>query len=393
MLAWGVPATFLLAALGFALLARHGSAFRWWSASFVLAAVGYALTVLPSEEGRWAKPLFEDTILLLAVAGTGVAFARRSGREPDFGPFLLIVGTAVAGAAVALVAFGSARHEILAIQSGCAAIMLLNAFRMRRDDAHPLEPVLFWLCIGIAGSLLLQNVLFLALPGEALTVATWRDTTWGFVFQLSGAATGILIAFCVMLASSFDIIGGLREVSQLDALTGVLNRRGLEHRAALLRERSPAGRPGFVVVADLDHFKTINDRFGHAAGDAVLCGFAALLEEIADGRGCVARLGGEEFAVVLSEGELADALRLAECVRAAVARVEWPRELAGNRITSSFGVAEWRPHEPLALGLSRADAFLYEAKAAGRDRVAGRVPAASRVEPERGAVPCLRSAV
>lgn len=167
-----------------------------------------------------------------------------------------------------------------------------------------------------------------------------------------------------------EALGELRRLATRDALTGLLNRRAFD---ALLSEESERasrlGRPLALVVLDLDHFKTINDTHGHPAGDAVLAAAARTMETVVRGIDRVARIGGEEFAVLLMEidapGALETAVRLVEAVRAK------PVEAAGTtlRPTASAGAAALPVHAATGADLlAAADRALYEAKRGGRDR-------------------------
>jgi diguanylate cyclase (GGDEF)-like protein len=162
------------------------------------------------------------------------------------------------------------------------------------------------------------------------------------------------------------------EVEQLadsDPLTGLWNRRYLERRLAEL-----AGAPISLALLDLDHFKQVNDRFSHDAGDAVLRHVGELLELHTGGapaRGAfAARLGGEEFVLVFPGPDSDGALRLCERVRAHVQAAEWAGVAAEVRLTVSIGfVTDSRGSVPASELLSEADACLYEAKRRGRNRV------------------------
>jgi len=156
--------------------------------------------------------------------------------------------------------------------------------------------------------------------------------------------------------------------SLTDSLTGVGNRRRLEE--ALAQELGRAERTGRTLsafIADLDHFKLVNDTFGHESGDKVLAAFGELLRRRTRASDVVARFGGEEFVVLMPETDLANAVLIAERVREAMAtsRIEPLPE----PVTVSFGVAERAAGEPGRALLARADRALYEAKHAGRDRV------------------------
>ena len=159
----------------------------------------------------------------------------------------------------------------------------------------------------------------------------------------------------------------LRNLAVTDTLTGVWNRR---HGTELLTADLSARRPGqalSLLMLDIDHFKTINDTFGHQAGDHVLIEIASRLRRSLRGNDMVARWGGEEFVVLLRDCALPDALRVAEDIRAAIA--ELPFGAMGS-LTVSVGVAEARASEDLTTWLERADQALYRAKRSGRNEVA-----------------------
>ena len=170
----------------------------------------------------------------------------------------------------------------------------------------------------------------------------------------------------------------LERLSVTDALTGLYNRRYLMGTLASEAQRSRRlRRPFSVLLADVDHFKQYNDTQGHPAGDAALTKIADILRKQTRAVDCVARYGGEEFLIVLLETTVATAALVAERIRARVAS----EEFAGGSMTLSIGVAECPSHgdTPETL-IASADAALYEAKGAGRDRV---VAAGGKQEPER----------
>jgi diguanylate cyclase len=161
----------------------------------------------------------------------------------------------------------------------------------------------------------------------------------------------------------------LAERAERDPLTGLGNRRHLERRFAELRDSALAsGRPLAVAMIDIDHFKRINDGFGHAAGDAVLCGVTEVLRDNSRGADIAVRLGGEEFVLVLPDLPRDGALGMLERVREGVARRPWPMLGEGATVTVSIGVAHAPPYELDDL-LRRADQAMYGAKRDGRNRV------------------------
>lgn len=154
-----------------------------------------------------------------------------------------------------------------------------------------------------------------------------------------------------------------------DPLTGVFNRAELDRRLAeFVPERLCIGQPGSLIICDIDHFKKINDSFGHQAGDEALVSFARILQELARETDMVARYGGEEFVVLCSDCDNATATARAEEMRRAVEQRTLP-SLRGNSLTASFGVTEVQSGDTDESFLARADRALLLAKQTGRNRV------------------------
>jgi diguanylate cyclase (GGDEF)-like protein len=133
----------------------------------------------------------------------------------------------------------------------------------------------------------------------------------------------------------------------------------------LISQAAASNTPITIVVIDVDHFKRINDSFGHATGDAVLVAIAAVLRDHAGQQALVARLGGEEFIAVLAGADIHLGVNKAEQLRMAIEDLE----PSGLPVTASFGVAQLQVGEAYEHVFSRADAAMYEAKQEGRNRV------------------------
>lgn len=167
------------------------------------------------------------------------------------------------------------------------------------------------------------------------------------------------------------LVDEVHKLSRTDALTACLNRRAIDERLPAEVERAQRyGRPLAVVFADVDHFKQINDRLGHAAGDEVLRRVAqtcraALRNEV----DWLARFGGEEFLIVLPETGLDSATAIAQRLRESIAALVVPVAGEAVHLTASFGAAQYRQGDTAQDLLARADGWLYQAKTDGRDRV------------------------
>jgi two-component system cell cycle response regulator len=164
----------------------------------------------------------------------------------------------------------------------------------------------------------------------------------------------------------------LLELTVTDGLTSLKNRRAFDRELVEGFEHARRyERPMSVVVVDVDHFKAINDQYGHPAGDCVLRAVAQVLESGTRASDFVARIGGEEFAILLPESPLMEALQFAEKVRAAVESATIRTAEIAHRVTVSVGVASM-PHSHVRSGAElfhAADQALYRAKANGRNRV------------------------
>lgn len=158
----------------------------------------------------------------------------------------------------------------------------------------------------------------------------------------------------------------LVQLSRIDPLTGALNRRGLEAEHARLGAH---GGWSHLLLIDLDHFKQINDTHGHAVGDEVLRCVSRTVAAALRGDDAMARLGGEEFAVVFGGTDSAGALQAAQRLLGLVQGRQWQRTAPGLAVSFSGGLVALQPGEPLSQALQRADALLYRAKAAGRARI------------------------
>ncbi|WP_244157220.1 GGDEF domain-containing protein [Phytopseudomonas argentinensis] len=199
------------------------------------------------------------------------------------------------------------------------------------------------------------------------------DMSSGFqkLFYLYMSFLATVLPPCAVWLVLRRLTDELRSLAAHDPLTRLLNRRGLmDALGAHFRFRT--AQPAFLVIADIDHFKRINDIHGHQAGDLVLCHVADVITATARQGDLICRLGGEEFLVIALGSDSAGVLHLAERMRAAIEKIEVPDLSRGQaiRCTATIGVSEqFESVQAFDKCLQQADAALYRGKNAGRNRV------------------------
>ncbi|MEX8495429.1 diguanylate cyclase [Sphaerotilus sp.] len=224
---------------------------------------------------------------------------------------------------------------------------------------------------GAAGTPTLTGLQLVSMPTE-LPMHRALEAFWR---QLAGMAALVVVLFLALnlmlrrlVVNPVDVHQrALRRLATQDSLTGATNRRGFMDR--LLRAQSEAeaqAEPLSLVMVDLDHFKRINDEHGHGVGDAVLREVAHRMRRQIRRADLLGRLGGEEFAILLPDTDLAGARTQAEHLLTALRNQPFP---TAGQVTASLGVAQWNGREAASSWLHRADLALYEAKHLGRDRL------------------------
>jgi diguanylate cyclase (GGDEF)-like protein len=276
---------------------------------------------------------------------------------------------------LALIAFNAARYCGVSLQ---ALAVLMSLFVALLSGAMSI--VLLW--PGNGSSVLqriigINNFVFFVAVG----VRAWAGIADG---ELTVFSNGAVQAFTYMTGYAILIVNGfgflllckekddsqMARLATIDSLTGVANRRAFFERTDSARMLASRQRhPISLMMLDLDHFKRINDRFGHAAGDEALRVFAGAAQLVLREPDIMGRLGGEEFAVALPGTDLAGAVQAAERLRLAVSASLLPLCDVGYTMSVSIGVVAIDPDEHINAALARADHALYVAKSAGRNRV------------------------
>ncbi len=343
--------------------------------AFVASGLGFLLQYfslpLPGFAGFAVTKLASNTAFTVAVACLSGAIISRYGRKVPYTAIAVLACGGLAAFAWFLFVQPDITWRIYVVNFSFGGLALLIAAELRpvRRDG-PVQIALLVLSLLAAANFLLRTLVAVSIHGAFLSYDGFYTSAYWTTTQLAHATLSLLIALCLLTAAALDMMGKLKTESTTDPLSGLLNRRGFEERATALLDRcSRANLPAALVLADLDHFKAVNDIHGHAAGDLVIASFARTLRGAAGARGVAGRIGGEEFAVLLPLADLGAARLFAEAVRTLFAAGDADGLGPGIRVTASFGVAARSGAEALAPLMARADQALYKAKQSGRDSV------------------------
>lgn len=261
--------------------------------------------------------------------------------------------------------------RILSISTGAgliAAMIVKSLWPIEKP--YLIDRVLFWVAAISALNLIVRPIVLLSLVGGFDNYVGFQQSVYWTTVQFSQAMVSIVAAISLMVAVAIDQIAELRREADDDNLSGLLNRRGFEAQAgAALRRCIDEHAPVALMIADLDHFKRVNDNHGHAVGDAIIAAFGAHVRAIGPAGMIAGRIGGEEFALLVPGASIEAARQLAEAVRVglqAACADRIPEQLCP---TTSIGLAIGAPGTTLSALMQEADQALYEAKRTGRNRV------------------------
>jgi diguanylate cyclase (GGDEF)-like protein len=341
----------------------------WWGIGYLLGGGSFGLL---AARGVVPDVLSIEIANALVLVGYSFVFAGArafNGRDTPVTVFVVAPLIWLTAMKVPTIAADINLRAIVVSSLQCS-LVALTAYEFWRERAEPL--LSRWPTIALLGTQ------FVMLNTRMIVVMTTPVLSHADFFRSSKFA---LMAFGTVLytiALAFLLLSMTKERSELrhkiaaliDPLTGLANRRFFMSDAdAAIARRSSRNEPLAVLLADLDHFKKINDVFGHAIGDQVLKIFAAVLNRTVGTNDLVGRIGGEEFAILLPGSDEAAALELAERIREAFA--QGAAEVDGRAVaaTVSIGVSASRIGDLTGL-LARADGALYQAKKSGRNRVA-----------------------
>jgi diguanylate cyclase (GGDEF)-like protein len=350
----------------FAYLQDRIAALAWWGAAYLIGGLSGAIWRLGDQISPPLPQSTANVLLFIAVGMIWSAARLFHGRPILWSGMFFGAGSWLA--ACALPAFAnSPACRVVASALIVGTYTFLIAAELWRERRKPL--LRRWPAIFVP---MLHGAIFLfpmALASLSLGDGRTPPTGWLAVFAIEIVLYVVGAAFIVLVLAKDRTVRAYRTAALTDTLTGLSNRRGFFEAAGTVMARNKAAMlPVSVLAFDLDHFKSINDNFGHSMGDAVLQLFANVTRRTLRAGDVVGRVGGEEFVAILS-GTLADAAIAAERVRSSFAAATLDPNGYQIPATVSIGAACGSPNAVLELLIARADAALYRAKANGRDRI------------------------
>ncbi len=342
---------------------------RTWGVAFAVATAAWACCLAARADAvPRAAWLAVPALIVLASALVAHGFRQRAGLPDRRRAFLALSAVHAGLLPVFRWAWGEEAWVVpLALFNAALYWRASRTLLGRRQGERLAERV------AEAGLCVIASLHMLAVAGLAgrwlgLVALDLPRLGW-LVLLLLPSATATVGLYTVILITA-DLADQTRRLAATDRLTGLLNRRGFEDAAAALFGAARRdGRPVALVMVDVDHFKRVNDRFGHPAGDRVLQGVCGRIAQSIGRRDLFARVGGEEFAAVLVDVDEPTAACAVEVMRAGVEAMAADLPVP-HRVTASFGVAAAGPADgELDDLIARADRALYRSKSEGRNRV------------------------
>lgn len=366
------PLMALLFSVTFAVFWKAGRMKRHvlgFAIGYALFAAGFLTThILPPDAVYLfhVTQLFYTSAMIVYLASV----CERAGQKLHLGSLLGVYAISAAALAVAVSLTDDVGPRLIIVNTGYGAMCiigmttLLNAGRRTAVD------------IAILAVIALQAIDFLVRPNmtlmfeRSIPADEYRDSVYYSLIGLVLGVKSVVGAMVLMGATIIEWTNSLKESSSRDPLTGLQNRAAFEQSMlAMLPQAEAEKRPLSLVVADIDHFKRVNDIWGHQAGDQALATFGKLITEMVRDCDVAGRVGGEEFCIAVWDCPNDPAERLAERIRQAFTRLEHENLSDDIRLTASFGLATAHEGESYAHLFGRADQALYRAKSNGRDRV------------------------
>ena len=344
-----------------------------------LLGLAYVLQLAEGAPAWSALSVLNHMLTLAAPVAYWLGAMRFFGQDvPLWRPLIAVSLSYVAAQALVQWSLGPvARYAML---SGMSAllflVMTLTVVYGVRTFAKDLHREMFFFALLIGGICVLNAIKFVKILHGGLE-ALQMDISFQLVFYIYMSSLATVLPPSIIWLVLRRLTDDLRNMAARDPMTQLLNRRGLSDALALHFNARHAA-PAYLLLVDIDHFKRINDTYGHQVGDAVLCQVAEVLRTTVRRGDLAGRIGGEEFVAICLDTDAPGILRLAERLRAgieaqAIDVAGWDHAL---RLTATIGVSHhFTSAQALEDAMQQADAALYRGKAGGRNRVESAQPA------------------
>ncbi|MBD8892546.1 GGDEF domain-containing protein [Roseibium litorale] len=343
------------------------AAARWLGAGYSVASLSAICELLVAYAGPahiWALGAFATVLcgMVMLTVGIGEMYRRRV----DARIIALFVSASLFLAYVIYDLPRSTLLQALLYQAPFALVLLAGALIVFLARDRTIIDRFLSILLLTSGLQFFAKAGLAVLFGAGTTAKDYVHTNYALISQSLSAVLMVAIGLTLLAKLVLEIMAAQRMESEIDILSGLLNRRGFDRRVEGLFAVSRDGQHA-IILCDLDHFKQINDTHGHHAGDAVIEAFGARVRLCVPDGAFAGRLGGEEFALFLPRTSVDVAVQIAQRLRLETMSLrDLPPSIA---VTASFGVASVSSEAGLAEAYRQADQALYRAKNSGRNRV------------------------
>ncbi|MEZ5679996.1 MAG: GGDEF domain-containing protein [Erythrobacter sp.] len=341
-----------------------------FAGAYFFFGLGFVATHLLPDTGAFyvfhLTQLFYTAGCVCIIWGT----ANRAGQHVSLPALGIVYALSALTLAVAVGVSDETGPRLYIVNAGYGIMFTIATMVMlqapRRNAIDTMLMVIFAIT---AAQFMIRPVLTLLIAGGS-AATDYRESVYYSVLSVAVTIQSIATGVSLIWACAWDLIQSERERAKRCVLTGLRSRRAFEQDALVTMERAKQeGVPVALVVADIDNFKSVNDVFGHQAGDKAIAIFGSVIESMIRHTDIAGRIGGEEFCILAWNCDDASAKAMADRIRLRFADTAIPGLPGENRLTASFGVASRREGEGYGKLFARADAELYRAKETGRNRV------------------------
>lgn len=346
---------------------RSRRAALWFAAGFGIASLSALCELLvayTSNSKIWALGAFATVLIGMMLLRVGIGHLY--GRQLDKRIATFFIAASITLSYVIYDLPRGTPLQAFSYQSPFAVVIFDSAFVVLSSRGRQMIDRFLGILMMITGLHFFAKAGLAIFVGSGTVAKDYIHTNYALISQSATAILLVAVGLTLLAALVLEIMADQRSESERDTLSTLANRRGFDRQVQVFLDKAPNGNHA-VILCDLDHFKRINDTYGHHVGDLVIKGFGQLMNDSAPKRAALGRIGGEEFAIFLPETEIGSAVLFAQALRgAAMTLPDLPESLT---VTASFGVSPLATVGGLAEAYRQADLALYSAKNAGRNQV------------------------